>query len=126
MADKTILVVEDDSDARELLNMMLETLGYQVVAFESGSAALEKVADLDIHLAMLDVMMPEMNGYELLEKLKEIDALTDIPIVMVTAKDQDDDVMTGYQHGADYYITKPYTMNQIKYALDLYLENSVE
>ena len=121
MSNKNILVVEDDSDARMLLCLMLESLGLTPIPFESGQCALEKIAELDISLAMLDVMMPNMNGYELLEKLKSFDHFVNVPIIMVTAKDKDTDVMEGYQFGADYYITKPYTLDQIKYAINLYL-----
>ncbi len=117
---KNVLVVEDDADARHLLSMMLQTLGYNPIEFESGQACMAKAADLNVSIILLDVMMPGMNGYQLLEQLKKLKHLAKIPVVMVTAKDQDDDIMEGYQHGADYYITKPYTMNQIQYALELY------
>ena len=120
MPNKNVLIVEDDADARQLLSMMLQTLGYNPIEFESGPACLAKAAELNVSIALLDVMMPGMNGYQLLEKLKALSNFAEVPIVMVTAKDQDKDVMEGYQFGADYYITKPYTMNQIQYALDLY------
>lgn len=120
MSMKNVLVVEDDADARHLLSMMLQTLGYNPIEFESGQACLEKAKDLSVSIILLDVMMPGMNGYQLLEHLKKLSNLSKVPVVMVTAKDQDDDIMEGYQHGADYYITKPYTMNQIQYALELY------
>lgn len=119
--NKNILVVEDDSDARLLLCMMLTSLGYKPIDFASGDEALAQAKDLNVRLAMLDIMMPGLNGYELLEELKKLENFEDVPVIMVTAKDKDDEVMAGYQLGADYYITKPYTVKQIEYALDLYL-----
>ena len=122
MPDKRkILVVEDDHDARTLLCMMLNSLGYETEDYDSGEAALANADKLTVNLAMLDIMMPEMDGFELLQKLKELSQFKEVPVIMVTAKDKDDDVMQGYNHGADYYITKPYTVEQIKYAVELYL-----
>jgi len=70
---------------------------------------------------LLDVMMPEMSGFEVLEKIKTTHATSKVPVIMVTAKMQDEDVMTGYQHGADYYITKPCTAKQLLYGIGLVL-----
>lgn len=118
---RTILVVEDDNDSRMALCAMLEGLGYSPLSFASGKEALEGVEGKQIHLALLDVMMPEMNGYELLQALRENAAFAKLPIIMVTARDDDSDVLQGYQYGADYYITKPYTTEQLRYGLNLYL-----
>ena len=120
MSNKQILLVDDDSDARQLLGIMLKSLGYEPVEYESGAETLANIDNLNPAVIMLDVMMPNMNGYELLAKIKEKEKFADTPCIMITAKDHDDDVMEGYQHGADYYITKPYTLNQIQYAVDLY------
>jgi DNA-binding response OmpR family regulator len=77
-----------------------------------------------IDLGLLDIMMPHMNGYQVLEKLREVPAYQSIPIFMVTARDTEDDVLTGYKHGADYYLTKPFTSKQLRYGLDLYLSDA--
>jgi DNA-binding response OmpR family regulator len=66
-------------------------------------------------------MMPKMNGYQVMEELKKIDRFANLPIIMVTAKDQDSEVLEGYNSGADYYITKPFTSKQIEYGLKLFL-----
>ena len=118
---KTILVVEDDQDSRFALCAMLEGLGYQNISFASGKEALEGIKGKQIDLAMLDVMMPEMNGYELLRELRNIPELKDLPIIMVTARGESSDVLEGYQYGADYYISKPYTTEQLRWGLQLYL-----
>lgn len=121
MTAKTILVVEDDTDSREALCAILEGLGYAVVSFPSGPSTLAGITGIRIDLAMLDVMMPEMNGYELLAALKKMPAFEAVPVIMVTAKDEDDEVLKGYDRGADYYITKPYTARQIAYGLKIFL-----
>ena len=67
-------------------------------------------------------MMPEMSGFEVLERIKTTHATSKVPVIMVTAKMQDEDVLTGYQHGADYYITKPCTAKQLLYGIGLVLD----
>ena len=117
-----VLVVEDDDDGREALCAILEALGYETLAFASGPDTLAGIADEHVDIALLDIMMPVMNGYELLEELKKLEMFEDLPVLMVTAKDQDGEILEGYQHGADYYITKPDTAKQIEYGLKLFLE----
>jgi CheY-like chemotaxis protein len=72
-------------------------------------------------MALLDIMMPEMNGYEVMKALKALPEFKDIPIIMVTAKDQDSEILQGYQSGADYYITKPFTAKQLDYGIRIFL-----
>ena len=123
MSDRTILVVEDDRDSRTALCLILEALGYQYISASSGKEALSLVAQNSaIDLALVDIMMPEMYGYQVLAELRKIPALENIPVVMVTAKDADAEVLEGYKYGADYYITKPYTAKQIEYGIKLYIE----
>jgi CheY-like chemotaxis protein len=121
MSTKLVLVVEDDPDSRATLCVMIEALGFTPLAFPGGKEALAGIVGKQLSLAFLDVMMPEMNGYELLDKIKEDDQFSSLPVILVTAKDQDSDVLEGYQHGADYYIPKPYTLDQIKYAVKTFL-----
>jgi CheY-like chemotaxis protein len=120
-AKKKILVVEDDNDSRNALCAMLDALGFSYVGFASGKEALEKIKGQKIDLALLDIMMPEMNGYEVLKALKAIPEFKEIPIIMVTAKDQDNEILEGYQSGADYYITKPFTAKQLDYGIRIFL-----
>jgi two-component system alkaline phosphatase synthesis response regulator PhoP/two-component system response regulator VicR len=117
-----ILVVEDDQDSREVLSRIIENLGYEVLAFASGKEALAEVAKTTIDLAMIDIMMPEMNGYEVLQAIRAMPNYGDIPIIMVTAKDQDTEVFEGYKYGADYYIPKPYTAKQIEWGIKTFLD----
>jgi len=121
MTGKTILVVEDDADSRQALCTILEALGYSIIDFASGQETLDGLAGRPIDLAMLDVMMPGMNGYELLAALKQRPEYRDVPVILVTAKDENEEVLAGYGSGADYYITKPYTARQISYGLKIFL-----
>ncbi len=122
---KNILVVDDDPDTREILGKILESLGHKPILKDSGVSALKFIEEdpIKIDLFVLDVMMPEMNGYELLEKIKEMPKYADTPIIMVTAKDADSDVLEGYKHGADYYITKPFTSKHIEWGLKIFFED---
>ncbi|MCB9029507.1 MAG: response regulator [Deltaproteobacteria bacterium] len=119
---KHILVVDDDDDGRLLLCKMLERLGHTSEDFPSGEAALAGVAGKKFDIALLDIMMPNMNGYELLEQLRKMSEFQSIPVVMVTAKDKDSEILDGYKHGADYYITKPYTTKQLEFGLKIVSE----
>ena len=122
MSDKPIiLVVEDDDDSRKLLCTMLNSLGYDPLSFARGKDAVEGAKGKKLSLALLDIMMPEMNGYEVMQKIKELPEFANLPVIMVTAKDQDAEILEGYQHGADYYITKPYSIKQIDYGVKLFI-----
>ena len=118
---KTILVVEDDADTRAAICTMLEGLGFNHVSFGLAKEALGAIKGINIDLALLDIMMPEMNGYEFLRELKKIPEYKELPVIMVTAKDQDSEILEGYQFGADYYITKPFTTRQLEYGIRIFL-----
>lgn len=119
---KKILVVDDNIDSIMILRSILESQGFTVLTAQSGLEALEIVAREIPDLVLLDVMMPQMSGIEVLERIKTTHATSKVPVIMVTAKIQDEDVMTGYQHGADYYITKPCTAKQLLYGIGLVLD----
>ena len=87
----------------------------------SGTAALDILKSEKVDLVLLDVMMPEMSGLEVLQHIKDNAHTGRLPVILVTAKTHDDDVMSGYQFGADYYITKPFTAKQLLYGIDLVL-----
>ena len=72
-------------------------------------------------IALLDIMMPEMNGYELMKALRGSPEYKNVPVIMVTARDQDSEILEGYQSGADYYITKPFTAKQLEYGIRIFL-----
>lgn len=122
---RTILVVDDNLDSTMILRSILESQGFTVRVANSGPEALAQLAREVPDVILLDVMMPEMSGFEVLERIKTKHTTSKVPVIMVTAKMQDEDVMTGYQFGADYYITKPCTAKQLLYGIGLVLDRAV-
>lgn len=117
--NRRILVVDDNADSVAILGSMLCAEHYDVVVASSGAEALERLKQEPVDLVLLDVMMPQMSGLEVLRRMRE-DAATDrLPVILVTAKTHDEDLLGGYQYGADYYITKPFTKRQLLYGIDL-------
>jgi two-component system alkaline phosphatase synthesis response regulator PhoP/two-component system response regulator VicR len=105
---KKILAVDDERHIVRLVQVNLERQGYEVVTAFDGKEALEKVESENPDLIVLDVMMPYMDGFEVLQNLKKNQATRDIPVIMLTAKAQDADVFRGWQSGVDCYLTKPF------------------
>ena len=105
---KKILAVDDEKHIVRLVQVNLERAGYQVVTANDGKEALQKVAEENPDLVVLDVMMPYMDGFEVLQNLRRNPSTRDIPVVMLTAKAQDADVFKGWQSGVDCYLTKPF------------------
>jgi CheY-like chemotaxis protein len=103
----TILVVDDHPDNRELLMRRLEREGFRVVGAESGRQALDHVKGAPVSLILLDVMMPGMSGIEVLQALREDHSASALPVIMVTAKAQSEDVVEALGNGANDYVTKP-------------------
>ena len=109
MADPVVLIVDDNDDNRFTLSMRLESCGYSnVVTAENGREALEKMRAGPIDLVLLDIMMPEMNGYEVLEQLKASTELRDLPVIVISALDEMDSVIKCIELGAEDYLAKPF------------------
>lgn len=105
---RKILAVDDEKHIVRLVQVNLERQGYEVVTANDGKEALEKVESERPDLVVLDVMMPYMDGFEVLQNLRRNPATRDIPVIMLTAKAQDADVFKGWQSGVDCYLTKPF------------------
>ena len=106
----SILIAEDDGDIRGLLRLYLESEGYRVLEAENGAKSLALAREEVPDMAILDVMMPELNGYELTRALRKF---SDIPILILSAKSQDSDKILGLNLGADDYIAKPFNPVEI-------------
>ncbi len=106
MAEK-ILIVDDDLETLRLVGVMIQRNGYQIIAANSGAQAISMAKTEIPDLILLDIMMPEMDGYEVARQLRKFPDTTNIPILMFTAKTQVEDKITGYESGADDYLTKP-------------------
>ncbi len=109
MTKRRILVVDDEEDIQELVRYNLERDGFDVTCVDSGPTALEAVAVAPPDLIVLDLMLPVIDGLEVCRRLKQNDKTAGIPIVMVTAKVEDADIVSGLELGADDYITKPFS-----------------
>jgi pilus assembly protein CpaE len=106
MSEK-ILIIDDDLDTLRLVGLMLQRQGYQISAATNGQQGLEKAFDEDPDMILLDVMMPEMDGYEVTRRLRQNPSTLETPILMFTAKTQLDDKVVGFEVGANDYLTKP-------------------
>ena len=109
MADKKILIVEDEEDVMELIRYNLAKEGFNCDAVYNGQEALKKAQAKLPDLVLLDLMLPEVDGLEVCKRLKSSPQTEHIPIVMVTAKSDETDIVTGLELGADDYITKPFS-----------------
>lgn len=105
---KRILVVDDERHIVRLIQVNLERAGYQVLTAFDGKEGLKKVSSEKPDLVVLDVMMPYLDGFEVLKRMKADSAMKDIPVIMLTAKAQDADVFRGWASGVDMYLTKPF------------------
>ncbi len=112
MRNYRILVVDDENDICEILKFNLENEGYEVDTANSAEEAL--AMDLThYHLLLLDVMMGEISGFRMANQLRKKKATEKIPIIFITAKDTEDDTMTGFNLGADDYISKPFSLREV-------------
>ncbi|HET9570772.1 MAG TPA: response regulator transcription factor [Bacteroidales bacterium] len=112
MSNARILVVDDEEDLCEILQFNLESEGYEVETANSAEEALKK--DLTtFDLLILDVMMGEISGFKMAGMIRKNDKLTQLPIVFITAKDTENDMLTGFNIGADDYISKPFSIREV-------------
>jgi DNA-binding response OmpR family regulator len=110
---KKVLVIEDEENVRLVVSLTLEKEGYEVESVSDGEEALEKVVDFAPDLIILDIMMPGMDGWEVLGLLKSNDITEKIPVCVLTAKGEFRDIMYASQKGAADYITKPFTRKDL-------------
>jgi DNA-binding response OmpR family regulator len=119
--DLHVLVVDDDELSRRLVERVLAAQGFAVELVDSATAAFAAIERRRPDLIVLDVMMPGISGAEMLEQVKSNPRLTSIPIIMVTGRTSDDDLIASYRSGADYYITKPLKSAELLYGVSLVL-----
>ena len=108
MPKKKILAVDDERHIVRLIQVNLERAGYQVITAYDGREALKKIEQEHPDLVVLDVMMPYMNGLETMKQIRSNPKTHSLPVIMLTAKAQDQDAFRGYEYGADIYLTKPF------------------
>ena len=125
MNDYRILVVDDEEDLCEILKFNLETDGYVVETANSAEEALKMNIE-SFDLLLLDVMMGGMSGFAMAKKLKEDPATKDIPVVFLTARDTENDTVTGFNLGADDYISKPFSIREVLVRIRAVLRRTAE
>jgi len=113
MTEKTVLVVDDEAPIRLAAAEALERAGFQVRQAANGREALEQVEAGGCDLVVLDVIMPERNGWDVLRAIRKDEATQNLPVIMMTILDSDDSVTTGWRMGADYYLTKPFSAHDL-------------
>jgi DNA-binding response OmpR family regulator len=121
-AGKLILVADDDDDVRDLVAFRLQRAGFEVVEARDGQEALRLARERVPDLCLLDVMMPRLDGYELTRELRSSQGLDGIPIVLLTASVQDAAVSKGFEAGADDYIKKPFSPQELLTRVSAMLE----
>ncbi len=109
----TIMVVDDNPDMVTIVKTILEIKGYGVQSAYNGLEVFNLLQEQKSDLILLDIMMPQMNGLEVLTRLKENPDTASIPVILLSAKVLDEDIRVGYKLGADEYITKPFTRTQL-------------
>ncbi|WP_370247847.1 response regulator transcription factor [Nocardioides sp.] len=117
-----IVVADDDADIRELVEFKLSSMGHDIEAVGDGQAALAACRARRPDLVVLDVMMPGISGLEAIRIIRSEAALHDLPVVLLTARAQESDVETGFDSGADDYITKPFSPRELAARVDALLQ----
>jgi two-component system KDP operon response regulator KdpE len=120
-ADKLILVVDDEPRMIQFIRMNLELEGYRVIQANTGLEALDKVRDELPDLVILDVMMPDLDGFETLRILRETSG---VPVIMLTVKAEEDDIVRGLRLGADDYVTKPFSPRELSSRVEALLRRA--
>ena len=114
-----ILVVEDQQEIRELIAKYLIKEGYDVIVAKQGFEALEAFENQNIHLVLLDVMMPGIDGFQVLEAIRKV---SDVPVIMLTAKQEEVDRLKGFQLGVDDYVSKPFSPRELIKRIQVFLK----
>jgi DNA-binding response OmpR family regulator len=119
-----VLVADDDPDILELVRFGLERAGCDVVQAQDGGEALRVATDVQPDLAVLDVMMPNISGYDVTRQLREQDSTRGIPVILLTARVQEADVARGFESGADDYLKKPFSPQELRARVQAILDKS--
>jgi DNA-binding response OmpR family regulator len=113
---KTVLVVDDDAEIRDVITRFLRRLGYEAIEAAGGQFALDVITSRSVNLVILDVMMPGLDGFATLNKIRSMG--NNVPVMFLTARSVDDDVMHGYTAGVDLYLVKPVAMGTLRKAVE--------
>ncbi len=123
---KRVLIVDDEEVIRKFLKIHLAKLGYEVKEAADGEQAIEQLGIDDFDLLICDILMPKKNGWEVMKEVKSNPKTRNLSVIILTAKNEDSDMFKGYDLGANYYMTKPFTKAQLFYGLKLMFDEIPE
>lgn len=126
MSKRKILVVDDDPTMVKLINVNLKLNNYSVIEATSGEQALEVLSKEPLDLVVLDIMMPGVDGWEVLRRIRGSSETQEMPVILVTAKTQDSDVIRGWELGADEYVIKPFNPLLLVEVIKMVLDRSYD
>ena len=118
MSQKTVLIIEDEEDAADMFAEMMRVSGYRVLKTSSSTPALTMMGAEKPDVVILDIMMPEVSGLDILRQMRQDLALASIPVVVVSAKSMPADIKIGMEAGASMYLTKPVGFSELKEAIE--------
>jgi DNA-binding response OmpR family regulator len=116
---KKVLVIDDEETIRKVLRIHLGNAGYEVKEASDGEQAIEQLKKDRFDLLICDIRMPKKSGWEVLKEVRSNPETSEIPVIVLTAKNEDTDMFKGYELGASYYITKPFTKSQLLFGLNM-------
>ena len=123
---RKVLIVDDEEVIRKFLRIHLVKLGYEVTEAADGEQAIEQLGKDDFDLLICDIMMPKKDGWEVIKEAKSNPKTKNLPVIVLTAKNEDSDMFKGYDLGTNYYMTKPFTKAQLLYGLKLMFDETPE
>jgi len=118
----TILIVDDNPKNLQVLGTILKQTGYQIIVAQNGFQTLKTVKKISPELILLDIMMPEMDGFEVCKKLKELPETKEIPVIFLTAKTETEDIIEGFKAGAVDYVVKPFNSSELLSRVNTHIE----
>ncbi|MDY0291627.1 MAG: response regulator [Desulfuromonadaceae bacterium] len=121
MSKKTILVVEDEESLLKLESILLTSKGFDVIGAANGKIALDILAKEKVDLVLLDIMLPEIDGFEVCQRIKSNPETKDLPVIMLTAKKSQEDLSRADEVGADWYVTKPFKSAKVIETIERFL-----
>lgn len=119
---KNILVIEDDKNILKAIKTILQREGYRIHTAVTGGDGISKSVCVEPDLVICDLNLPDMDGLEIVKWVKEKKREKELPVIILSARDKSKDISAGYSHSADYYITKPFTQEQLLYGIRLMLK----
>jgi len=118
MDEKTVLIIEDEEDAAELFAEMMRVSGYRVIKTSKSEPAISMMLEQKPDVVLLDLMMPEVSGLDILRQMRRDPNLSNVPVIVVTAKSMPADIKKGMEAGASTYLTKPVGFHELKEAVE--------